>query len=38
VFARGITSYGADELPALMGTSIRDGGRELIHRDSLVIL
>lgn len=38
VFAKGITSYGSDELPALMGTSIRDGGREAIHRDSLVIL
>ena len=38
VFAKGITSYGAKELPALMGTSIRDGGREVIHRDSLAIL
>jgi len=38
VFAKGITGYGSEELPAIMGASIRDGGREVIHRDSLVIL
>ena len=38
VFARGITNYAADEIPAIMGSSIRDGGREVIHRDYLVIV
>jgi glutamate 5-kinase len=38
VFAKGITNYAADELEQVKGSSIRDGGREVIHRDSLVIL
>ncbi|MGZ4143951.1 MAG: glutamate 5-kinase [Actinomycetota bacterium] len=38
VFAKGITNYGADEIPAIKGSSIKEGGREVIHRDSLVIL
>jgi glutamate 5-kinase len=38
VFAKGITNYGSDEIPAIRGTSIKEGGREVIHRDSLVIL
>ena len=38
VFARGLINYAADEMSAIMGSSIRDGGREVIHRDQLVIL
>jgi len=38
VFAKGISNYGADEIPEIQGSSIRNGGREIIHRDSLVIL
>ena len=38
VFAKGITNYGADEIPSIQGSSIKEGGREVIHRDSLVIL
>ena len=38
VFARGITNYSADEIPAIKGTSTRDGAREVIHVDSLVLL
>jgi glutamate 5-kinase len=38
VFAKGITNYGADEIPSIQGSSIKEGGREIIHRDSLVIL
>ena len=38
VFAKGIVNYGADEIPQIQGASIRSGGREVIHRDSLVIL
>ncbi|HEV2686404.1 MAG TPA: glutamate 5-kinase, partial [Actinomycetota bacterium] len=37
-FAKGITNYGADEIPSIQGSSIKEGGREVIHRDSLVIL
>ncbi|HEX9774707.1 MAG TPA: glutamate 5-kinase [Actinomycetota bacterium] len=36
VFAKGIVNYAAADMP--IGASIRDGGREVIHRDSLVIL
>ena len=38
IFAKGITNYGADEIPSIQGSSIKEGGREVIHRDSLVIL
>jgi len=38
VFAKGITNYGADEIPSVKGSSIKEGGREVIHRDSMVIL
>ena len=38
VFARGLVNYAADELDGVRGSSIREGGREVIHRDSLVIL
>jgi glutamate 5-kinase len=38
VFAKGIVNYSSDELPGVQGQSIREGGREVIHRDSLVIL
>jgi glutamate 5-kinase len=38
VVARGITDYASDEIPAIMGSSIRNGGREIIHRDFMVIL
>ncbi|MFP5224412.1 MAG: glutamate 5-kinase [Actinomycetota bacterium] len=38
IFARGISSYGSDELPALMGRRLPDGAREVVHRDSMVIL
>jgi glutamate 5-kinase len=38
VFAKGITNYGADEIPSIKGSSIKEGGREVIHRDSMVIL
>ncbi|MBI4730029.1 MAG: glutamate 5-kinase [Acidobacteria bacterium] len=37
-FAKGIVNYSAEEIPRIKGRSIRDGGREVIHRDSLVIL
>jgi glutamate 5-kinase len=38
VFAKGLVNYGSDEIDDVRGRSIRDGGREIIHRDSLVIL
>ena len=38
VFAKGLVNYSSDEIDAVRGRSIRDGGREIIHRDSLVIL
>ena len=38
VFAKGLVNYASDEIDAVRGRSIRDGGREIIHRDSLVIL
>jgi glutamate 5-kinase len=38
VVARGIADYAAEEIPAIMGSSLKQGGREVIHRDSLVIL
>jgi glutamate 5-kinase len=38
VFARGVTSYGSDELPDLIGRRLPDGAREVVHRDSMVVL
>ena len=38
VFAKGLTNYAAEEIDGIRGRSIRQGGREIIHRDSLVIL
>lgn len=38
VFGRGVVSYAADELPPLLGQRLPDGAREVVHRDSLVIL
>jgi glutamate 5-kinase len=38
VFAKGLVNYAADEIDGVRGRSIREGGREIIHRDSLVIL
>ena len=38
VFARGITNYASDEIPSIKGASTRDGVREVIHVDSLVLL
>jgi glutamate 5-kinase len=38
VFAKGLINYAAEEIDGIRGRSIRDGGREVIHRDSLVIL
>ena len=38
VFAKGLVNYAADEMDGVRGKSIREGGREIIHRDSLVIL
>ncbi|MFY9588317.1 MAG: glutamate 5-kinase [Actinomycetota bacterium] len=38
IFARGLVNYSADELEGVRGRSIREGGAEVIHRDSLVIL
>ena len=38
VFAKGLVNYASDEIDGVRGRSIRDGGREIIHRDSLVIL
>ena len=38
VFAKGLVNYGAEEIDGVRGRSIREGGREIIHRDSLVIL
>ena len=42
VVARGLVSYDADELPALLGRSTRELApeyrRELVHRDDLVLL
>lgn len=37
-FARGLVNYAASEIPGILGRRIREGGREVIHRDSLVIL
>lgn len=38
VFAKGITNYASDEIDGIKGRSTRDGAREVIHRDSLVLL
>lgn len=38
VFAKGLSNYSSDEIGQIAGRSIRDGGREVIHRDSLVLL
>jgi glutamate 5-kinase len=38
VFAKGLVNYASDEMDGVRGRSIREGGREIIHRDSLVIL
>ena len=38
VFAKGITNYASDEVEDIKGSRITEGGREVIHRDSLVIL
>lgn len=38
VFAKGITNYASDEVDGIRGTSTKGGGREVIHRDSLVLL
>ena len=38
VFAKGITNYGSDEIDGIKGARSEDGIREVIHRDSLVIL
>ncbi|MGH2727475.1 MAG: glutamate 5-kinase [Actinomycetota bacterium] len=38
VFAKGLVNYASDEVDGVRGRSIRGGGREIIHRDSLVIL
>ena len=38
IFAKGLVNYGSDEMDGIRGRSIREGGREVIHRDSLVIL
>jgi len=38
VFAKGLVNYASDEMDGVKGRSIREGGREIIHRDSLVIL
>jgi glutamate 5-kinase len=38
VFAKGLVNYASDEIDGVRGRSIREGGREIIHRDSLVIL
>jgi glutamate 5-kinase len=38
VFAKGLVNYASDEIDGVRGTSIKQGGREIIHRDSLVIL
>ncbi len=38
VFAKGLINYASDEIDHVRGRSIREGGREIIHRDSLVIL
>ena len=37
-FARGITSYAADEIAGLIGQRLAPGAREVVHRDSLVLL
>ena len=37
--ARGLVSYDAGELPALLGRSTRELGlREVVHRDDIVVL
>jgi glutamate 5-kinase len=38
VFGKGLVNYAASEIPRILGQRIREGGREVIHRDSLVIL
>jgi glutamate 5-kinase len=38
VFAKGITNYAADEIDAIKGARMADDAREIIHRDSLVLL
>ena len=38
VFAKGITNYDSDEVARLQGKPLANGAREVIHRDSLVIL
>lgn len=37
-FARGITNYAADEVHGLIGQRLAPGAREIVHRDSLVLL
>lgn len=37
-FARGITNYAIDEVRALIGQRLAPGAREIVHRDSLVLL
>jgi glutamate 5-kinase len=38
VFGKGLVNYAAKEIPDIQGRRTREGGREVIHRDSLVIL
>lgn len=38
VFGKGLVSYAAKEMPEIIGRRIPRGGREVVHRDSLVIL
>ncbi|MHB8513181.1 MAG: glutamate 5-kinase [Actinomycetota bacterium] len=37
-FAKGLVNYSSDEIASIAGRSIREGGREVIHRDSLVLI
>lgn len=36
--AKGITNYGSDEIGRIKGRALREGLREVIHRDHLVVL
>ena len=38
VFGKGLVNYAAAEIPEIIGRRTREGGREVIHRDSLMIL
>jgi glutamate 5-kinase len=38
VFGKGLVNYASAEIPSILGRRIREGGREVVHRDSLVIL